>query len=295
MRQSRRSWKKRIGRGIRLLIAASKKFDADHGFFLSSAITFDLLICLIPSLLLFLALAGTVLSTSREILTVIRHYLESVSPTLDPQIMKSILRIVQDRKLVGIIGMAGLIWTSTWVFASMRIAFNIIFEVERGRGIFHGKAIDLLMILLTEVFVFMSLILTSTMTFLGRQGYRTLAHLGPMIHWTLKYIVPFLFTYWMFFWIYKIMPSTKIRMKPALLAALFASLLWETAKQFFGWFVSHLGAFSVIYGSLSTLAIFFLWLYYSSAILLLGGEIVFLLNEGYKPLGAKERGGRLVT
>jgi membrane protein len=203
--------------------------------------------------------------------------------------MMSVLRIVQDRKIVGVIGMAGLIWTSTWVFASMRIAFNIVFDVEKGRGIFHGKAIDLLMILLTEIFVFMSLLLTSVMTFLETHRSRTLVDLSPMIQWGLKYIVPFLFTYWMFFWIYKIMPSRKIHMRPALLAALFASLLWEAAKQFFGWFVSHLGGFSVIYGSVSTLAIFFLWLYYSSAILLLGGEIAFLLNQGQEVFGSKER------
>ena len=294
MKQRRISRKKRVGRAIRLLVSAAKKFDGDHGFFLSSGITFDLLICLIPSLFLFLALAGTVLSTSREMISLIRHYLESVSPTLDPRIMRNILRIVQDRKIVGVIGMGGLIWTSTWVFASMRVAFNIIFEVEKGRGLLHGKAIDLLMILLTEVFLFMSLILTSVMTLLQKHQVRTLIDLGPMIQWILKYIAPLLFTYWMFFWIYKIVPSTKIRLKPALMAALFTSVLWEVAKQLFGWFVSHLGGFSVIYGSLSTLAIFFLWLYYSSAILLLGGEIAFFLNQGYEPSRRKEQEGRIV-
>jgi membrane protein len=294
MKRRRTSWKKRVGRGIRLLVSAAKKFDADHGFFLSSGITFDLLICLIPSLFLLLFLAGTILSTSREMIALIQHYLESVSPTLDPRIMRNILRIVEDRKIVGVIGMAGLIWTSTWVFASMRIALNIIFEVEKGRGLLHGKAIDLLMILLTEVFVFMSLILTSVMTLLGGHRFRTPVDLGPMIQWILKYIVPLLFTYWMFFWIYKIVPCTKIRLKPALMAALFTSVLWEVAKQLFGWFVSHLGAFSVIYGSLSTLAIFFLWLYYSSAILLLGGEIAFFLNRGDESLRRREPAGRIV-
>jgi len=34
----------------------------------------------------------------------------------------------------------------------------------------------------------------------------------------------------------------------------------------------------MIYGSLSTLAIFFLLVYYSSAILILGGEVAFLLE-----------------
>jgi uncharacterized BrkB/YihY/UPF0761 family membrane protein len=35
----------------------------------------------------------------------------------------------------------------------------------------------------------------------------------------------------------------------------------------------------MIYGSLSTLVIFFLWIYYSSVILLLGGEVAFFLER----------------
>jgi membrane protein len=55
--------------------------------------------------------------------------------------------------------------------------------------------------------------------------------------------------------------------------------LWEIAQQLFGWYVSHVARFSMVYGSLSTLAVFFLFVYYSSAILILGGEIAFLLEE----------------
>jgi membrane protein len=75
--------------------------------------------------------------------------------------------------------------------------------------------------------------------------------LGPIIRLILKYLVPFFFT----------------------------SLLWEVAKQLFGWYILHLGRFSMVYGSLSTLVIFFLWIYYSSTILLLGGEVAFLLEK----------------
>ena len=83
----------------------------------------------------------------------------------------------------------------------------------------------------------------------------------------------------MCFLIYKIIPNKKIHFKTALQAALFTSLFWEVAKQLFGWYVCRLGRFSMVYGSLSTLAIFFLWIYYSSAILLLGGEVAFLIGE----------------
>jgi uncharacterized BrkB/YihY/UPF0761 family membrane protein len=39
------------------------------------------------------------------------------------------------------------------------------------------------------------------------------------------------------------------------------------------------GRFSLIYGSLSALIIFILWVYYSSSILLLGGEVALLLEK----------------
>jgi membrane protein len=63
------------------------------------------------------------------------------------------------------------------------------------------------------------------------------------------------------------------------LYACFTSLFWELAKQFFGWYVVNIGRFSLVYGSLSTLIILVLWFYYSSAILILGGEIALLLEK----------------
>ena len=83
----------------------------------------------------------------------------------------------------------------------------------------------------------------------------------------------------MFFFIYKIAPNRKIHFMTALQATCFTSLFWELAKQFFGWYVVNIGRFSLVYGSLSTLIIFVLWVYYSSAILILGGEIALLLEK----------------
>jgi membrane protein len=272
-------WGKGFKKKDHLLWGALKKFDGDHGFFLSSGITFNLLICLIPLMLLLLALLGTYLYSYREVLDHIRHYLENAFPFPDARIMNSILRIVRDRKMVGVLGIGGLIWASTWVFSSLRTALNIVFQVEKGRGIIRGKGIDLLMILLAGTFFLISMVFTSVITFI--QGYRFSPFLDmvPIIRFMLKYLIPFFFTFWMCFLIYKIIPNKKIHFKTALQAAFFTSLFWETAKQLFEWYILHLGTFSMIYGSLSTLAIFFLWIYYSSVILLLGGEVAFHLER----------------
>jgi membrane protein len=171
------------------------------------------------------------------------------------------------------------------VFSSLRTALNIVFQVETGRSILRGKGIDLLMILLAGTFLLISMMLTSGVTFV--QGYRFSPFLNmiPVIRFVLKYLIAFFFTFWMCFLIYKIIPNKKIRINTALQAALFTSLLWEVSKQLFGWYVLHLGRFSILYGSLSTVAIFFIWIYYSSVILLLGGEIAFLIEK--KKIGLK--------
>ena len=275
-------WSKAIKKRLSIFWSALKKFDKDHGFFLSSGITFNLLICLIPLVLLLLALLGTYLYSSREVLNHIRRYLENAFPSLDPRIMDSLLRIIRHRKIVGVVGIGGLVWASTWVFSSLRTALNIVFQARGGRGILRGKGIDLLMVLLAGIFLLLSMVFTSVMTFV--QGYRfsPLLNMIPIIRFILKYVIPFLFTFWMCFLIYKIIPNRKIYFKTSLQAAFFTSLLWEVAKHLFGWYVLHLGKFSMVYGSLSALAIFFLWIYYSSVILILGGEVAFLLEKERK-------------
>jgi membrane protein len=264
---------------VYLPLSALKKFDRDHGFLLSAGITFNFLICLVPIVLLLLALAGIYLYSDREVLNHIRRYLENAIPSLDPRIMRNILRIIRDRRIVGILGIGGLIWTSTWVFSSLRTALNIVFQVEKDRGILRGKAIDLLMIFLVGVFLLLSMIFTSGITFIQSYRYGPFSVLGPSLQFILKYILPFFFTFCMCFLIYKIIPNRKIHFGTALQAALFTGVFWEVAKQLFGWYVLHLGRFSMVYGSLSTLAIFFFWIYYSSAILLLGGEVACLLER----------------
>jgi membrane protein len=209
--------------------------------------------------------------------------MENAFPSLDPKLMSNILRIIRDRKIVGVLGIGGLVWASTWVFSSLRTAFNIIFQVDKGRSILRGKAIDLLMILLAGTFLLISMIITSVVTVAQSYRISPFLNVAPILRFVIKYSIPFFFTFWMCFLIYKIVPNKKIYFKNAFQAALFTSIFWEVAKQLFGWYILHLGKFSMIYGSLSAVAIFFLWIYYSSGILLLGGEVAFLLEEKRKP------------
>ena len=270
---------KKILKNFGLLWLALRKFNDDNGFFLSSGITFNILINLIPFIMLLLALVGTYLYNDREVLDHIRVYFRDVAPALDPKVMENLTDVMQNRRIVGILGFLGLLWFSAWVFGSLRIALNIVFRVEKSRGMLRGIGIDLLMILLVGILLLVSMILSSVVTFLqGYQGRIPVA-IGPTIQWILKYLLPFFLTFYMFFLIYKIIPNKKVYFTSALQAALFTGLLWELAKHLFAWYVVYLAEYSFFYGSLSTLVIFVLWVYYSSTILVVGGEFTYFLEE----------------
>jgi membrane protein len=270
---------KEILRKFGLLWQALKKFNDDNGFFLSSGITFNILINLIPLIMLLLASVGAYLYNDQDVLNHIRAYFRNVAPVLDPQIVKNLIDVIQNHQIVGILGFLALLWFSTCVFGSLRIALNIVFRVEKSRGMLRGIGIDLLMIFLVGILLLVSMILSSVMTFI--QGYQEVipVAIGPTMQWILKYLLPFFLTVGMFLLIYKIIPNKEVLFKSALQAALFTGLLWELAKHLFGWYVIHLAEYSSVYGSLSTLVIFILWVYYSSTILIVGGELAYFLEE----------------
>jgi membrane protein len=270
---------KKIRKNLGLLWQALKKFNEDNGFFLSSGVAFNILITLFPFITLLLALVGTYLYRDQEVLIHIRDYFSGVAPTVDPKIMGYLMGLIQKRRIVGILGFMGLLWTSTLVFSSLRIVLNIVFRAKKSQGMVQGMVVDLLMIALVGILLLVSMILSPVVLFLqSYQGWMSVA-IGPTIRWILKYLLPFLLTGFMLSLIYKIIPYHKVHIKSALQAALFAGLLWELAKHLFAWYIVHLTGYSILYGSLSTLVIFVFWVYYSSTILVVGGELAYFLEE----------------
>lgn len=164
--------------------------------------------------MLLLALIGTYLYNDQEILSHIRAYFRDVAPGLDPKMIGGLMDLIENRQVVGILGFAGLLWFSTWVFSALRIAFHIIFREEKIRGMMRGVVVDLLMIVLVGILLFVSMILSPVVTLL--QGYqeRIPVALGPTIQWILKYLLPFFLTYCMFFMIYKIVPNKRVTSNP---------------------------------------------------------------------------------
>jgi YihY family inner membrane protein len=79
--------------------------------------------------------------------------------------------------------------------------------------------------------------------------------------------------------LYVVVPKKKIGKKAAFVGAFWAAVLWETAKQLFGYYISHFAAFGKIYGAYALIVVVAFWIFYASIVFIIGAEIGKLYFE----------------
>lgn len=264
-----------------------RKMEKDGVFFLASGLAFNFLVCFIPLLIVLLSILGFFLHSSQEVLNYVRGYIEKMLPYASPRLSENILNLIRDRKLIGMIGFLGLLWTASRLFASIRTVLDKSLEIETPHGYFKGKLFDLLMVFIIGVFFMLSMVLTGLVdilrTFPERIGVAAPQFLrfsggGPLISVGAGY----LFSMLMFFFLFRFSPSRRPGNRSAFFASLIIAGFWDLAKFLFRLYVDLINNFTAVYGSLGLLVVFILWVYYSSLIFVFGGEIVWLLERRKK-------------
>jgi len=85
---------------------------------------------------------------------------------------------------------------------------------------------------------------------------------------------------WAIFWLfYQFSPNRRIAPASAATSAFIAAIVWEAARYLFVLYVGWGGAYRTIYGSVTTVIFFLLWLYVSWAIFIYGLRFCVLLNR----------------
>ena len=89
------------------------------------------------------------------------------------------------------------------------------------------------------------------------------------VGWSIAFTVLVL----MFFALYKFLPVRRVRWQAALIAAVFTSVMFEAAKYGFTAFLESFNPGSLYTGTLYVIVVLVTWVYYSSVIFILGGEV----------------------
>ena len=109
------------------------KFQRDQAFFMARGLAFDVLFCLIPAIFLLFLLFGFLFDSSRETIHYMSTYMKSMIPFSQQQVLRNLLGVVKNQKVLGILGGIGMVWTLSRLFGSIRIVLAAVVEVKERR------------------------------------------------------------------------------------------------------------------------------------------------------------------
>lgn len=174
---------------------------------------------------------------------------------------------------IGGVGLLLLIWAALGLLINLEQGANRIYRAPQGRGLLQRVVVYWSVVTLGPLVLFVVLYAADFWS----SWLPTLSGLGPTLG-GLRRFGSIGASFLLLLLLYKLMPNTHVRLRPAVTGAFVAALLWEATKFAFGLYVSRALPYSKLYGTIGLIPLFLFWLYLNWLIVLFGLELAFTLQ-----------------
>ena len=178
----------------------------------------------------------------------------------------------------GIIGFLTFCWSIVWLMISVEQMFNHVWQVKNDHSIpRRALAYSGFMILSPLLILGLFMIPLSYNNFVQATGWNLtfLNSLKPVVGWFLHFVL-FALLFWAAF---IFIPNAKVRMLPALYAALFTALAFVVLQALYVGTQVLVSKLNAVYGVFAALPFFMMWLNINWFLILLGAELSFAFQN----------------
>lgn len=281
--------KKRLNNLFFYLKRLYQKYDTDQIWFLSSGVSFSILWVIIPTLLIFLGILGFYFDQVNAVQK-INEYINQTLPVnfeMKDKVIAAIsskaLELSKNAWITTLIGLLGVFWTMSSMFSYMRDALNRIFDVKESVTFLKGKLRDFVLLLIIIVLFSFTTIVTSVQQidneFISFIFNSVAAVMSSSVF--IIFLLPFIVSYVMFFFLYRFVPHYQIPTKAVLFGTLISAVLYELLKYGFAYYIMHFSNYTAVYGAYAAIVIFLLWIYLMSLIFCTGAALSKIYMELY--------------
>jgi membrane protein len=172
------------------------------------------------------------------------------------------------------------LWAALALLSTIEKTFNNIWHVAKGRNFLQRTINYWALLTLGPLLLSLGIYANTEYATLARLQQTILSHVAPTL---LSYIVAVA----AFFFLYFILPNTKVQAKAAIWGAAVAALVWIIAKGIFGYCVTELKLYSTIYGAMALIPITVFWINVTWLTVLFGLQLTFT-TQHLKSLDAAE-------
>lgn len=191
--------------------------------------------------------------------------------------------------IVGSVGLALLLWTLLGTIKKVEDGLNFLWRVEHARS-FARRVTEYIALLIVGPIVVVSFIglshraLDTATANIGR--YMPFWDRITALAITLS---PYLMITAIFAAVYKFVPNTRVKWRPAVIGGITAGVLWAVVGKLFTAFVMYTTRLSIVYAGFAIIVVALLWTYFGWLILLIGAQLSFYVQHpNYLRLGLTE-------
>ena len=263
------------------------RIDEHHVFLLAGGLAFSLFVCIVPFFLIMFSILGNILNSQNvqyqvnvAINTIIPY--DKYSEFVKNIIFTRINEVIEYKNIAGIVGGFGLLFAASGLFSSMRTILNRVFGIETSVHFLLGKLMDFALVIMVILIFFITTILTPVLDLFiqAAQHFESLSFFNIAIfqHFIFS-VISLVIIFFVFTILYITVPVRKLGKRATLVSAMWAAVLWEAAKQGFGFYLRHFTTLGRIYGTYALIVVVAFWIYYSSIVFIIGAEIGRLYSE----------------
>ncbi|GGG20661.1 YihY/virulence factor BrkB family protein [Paenibacillus abyssi] len=249
------------------------RFRDDEVPALGAQLTYYLILSFFPFLIFLITIISFVQLSEAELMYAITRMLPDESGSIVTSILDEI-RTGRSGALLSF-GMLATIWAASNGINAIIKGLNKAYDEEENRPFWKVRGISILATLVLALIILTSLFMLIFGHMIGQQIFKALDYPGGFeILWrAAQYLIPLIIMIGVFMLLYRIAPNRVITFKEVVPGAVFATLGWIATSMLFSFYVSQFGSYTKTYGSIGGVIVLLIWLYLSSIIILLGGEI----------------------
>lgn len=264
----------------------------ENDFFgMAAEMGFMLVIGIFPFMLFLMAIFGWM--GNKSLMDPIIIFLANFMPDQAMNLIITVLSEVMFFSQGGIMAIGGFMATMFLSMNAMAVVLkglNRAYKVKETRNLIYTRVLSLLMILVDVMVLFLSinLIVFGKVIINFLVTHMFISKVIAIVLLTLRWPIAFAALFLMAFLSYYILPdlrgNERFKRKSAIPGSFFFVIFWLVASWGFSIYVNNLKTYNMVYGTIGAFAVLMVWLYYTSILILIGGEIN---SQTYNKLSAK--------
>ena len=244
---------------------------------LAAQLTYYLLLSFLPFLLLLIGVLSYSNLESKDVLV----YLHQIMPKSAFDLIYNTVIEVLDSRNVNLLSLSviGIMWSGSSGFRSIIKGLNKAYDEEETRPYWKTLSISILFMLGLVVAIILGVALVVFGQMIGRTIVARLNLSSEFIlNWDImRYLVSLVGMAFTFAALYYFTPCRRLTWGEVMPGAIFSTLGWLISSLGFAYYVNNFNNYSRVYGGIGAVIVLMLWLYITSVIILLGGEVNALL------------------